>query len=127
MPNSISDAAAGAVVEGNIFEVPSQETTDEKSSLDKKTAHDVDITAAPVHEHEDGHEKDNDGKEPIIVTGADAAIHLLPMRDDGDAALTFRSLFLASGLSAFQAVMSQIYIVREYPCVSFSTCTAESN
>lgn len=110
MAISISDPA-----EGNIFEVPSQDTTDEKSSLDKKSAaHDVDITAAPVADDGDGHEKDNDGKEPVIVTGADAALHLLPMRDDGDAALTFRSLFLASGLSAFQAVMSQIYIVCEH-------------
>lgn len=111
MPTSISEAA-GDAVEGNIFEVPSQETTDEKSSLDKKTAKDVDITTAPVPEFEDGHEKDNGSEDAIIVTGADAALHLLPMRDDGDAALTFRSLVLATGLSAFQAVMSQIYIVR---------------
>ncbi|CEJ91182.1 hypothetical protein VHEMI06910 [[Torrubiella] hemipterigena] len=47
--------------------------------------------------------------EVIINTGELAAKHLLPLRDDGEAALTFRSVFLASGLSAFQAAMSQIY------------------
>ncbi|SMR48174.1 unnamed protein product [Zymoseptoria tritici ST99CH_1E4] len=45
----------------------------------------------------------------IIVTGTDAANHLLSLRDDKDPALTFRSIFLASILSSFQAVMTQIY------------------
>lgn len=54
-------------------------------------------------------EPDND--DAIIITGSDAALHLLPLRDDGDASLTFRSMVLATGLSAFQAVMTQIYIV----------------
>lgn len=47
----------------------------------------------------------------IIRTAQDAATHLLPLRDDFDPALTFRSLFLATGLAAFQAVMYQIYMV----------------
>lgn len=47
----------------------------------------------------------------IIVTGTDAANHLLSLRDDKDPALTFRSIFLASILSSFQAVMTQIYYV----------------
>lgn len=51
----------------------------------------------------------------IIVTGADAAAHLLPLRDDGEPALTFRALFLATCLSAFQAVMYQIYTVSPPP------------
>lgn len=54
---------------------------------------------------------DNGKEEAIIITGADAAEHLLPMRDDFEPSLTFRCLFLATGLSAFQAVMSQIYSV----------------
>ncbi|CAK7222520.1 hypothetical protein SCUCBS95973_004869 [Sporothrix curviconia] len=45
----------------------------------------------------------------IIITGADASTHLLPLRDDYDASLTFRSVLLATVLSAFQAVMTQIY------------------
>ncbi|EFQ93896.1 hypothetical protein CFE70_006939 [Pyrenophora teres f. teres 0-1] len=45
----------------------------------------------------------------IIITGADAAAHLLPMRDDFEPALTFRCVFLATILSAFQAVVYQIY------------------
>jgi hypothetical protein len=55
-------------------------------------------------------EEKQDG-EAIIRTAKDAATHLLPMRDDFDPALTFRSIFLATGLAAFQAVMYQIYMV----------------
>lgn len=53
-----------------------------------------------------------DKEHVIIKTGADASGHLLPLRDDYDPALTFRGLFLATALSAFQAVMSQIYFYK---------------
>ncbi len=67
--------------------------------------------AAPVYDADSSQEKEDDSEGAIIITGTDAAKHLLPMRDDGEPALSFRSLFLASGLSAFQAVMYQIYMV----------------
>ncbi|KAH7073877.1 OPT oligopeptide transporter protein-domain-containing protein [Paraphoma chrysanthemicola] len=103
-------------VEGKVANLPSHAAinafSDEKrrlsiagDDLDKKGALDPEIKAA-LPEY-DGSERDDD--EHIIITGADAAAHLLPMRDDFDPALTFRSLFLATGLSAFQAVMYQIY------------------
>jgi hypothetical protein len=53
----------------------------------------------------------HDDEAAIIRTGADASKHLLPLRDDFDPALTFRSIVLATGLAAFQAVMYQIYQV----------------
>lgn len=69
---------------------------------------------------------DTDDEDKIIVTGADAANHLLSLRDDGQPALTFRGIVLASGLSAFQAAMSQIYSVSaSYRC-SCSPNTAHS-
>ncbi|KAH7089561.1 OPT oligopeptide transporter protein-domain-containing protein [Paraphoma chrysanthemicola] len=103
-------------VEGKVANLPSHAAinafSDEKrrlsiagDDLDKKGALDPEIKAA-LPEY-DVSERDDD--EHIIITGADAAAHLLPMRDDFDPALTFRSLFLATGLSAFQAVMYQIY------------------
>lgn len=56
------------------------------------------------------------GKDPIIITGSDASKYLLPLRDSHEPALTFRSLVLATGLAAFQAVMYQIYMVSDrYP------------
>ncbi|KAH8598732.1 oligopeptide transporter-like protein [Bisporella sp. PMI_857] len=104
-------------VEGKVVPVPSHEAINEKirPSVDNNElgALDSEIKAAPAvvpqYEIDEDSNKDNNSDDVIIITGADAAAHLLPMRDDGDPAITFRSLFLATCLSAFQAVMSQIY------------------
>ncbi|KAJ5885359.1 OPT oligopeptide transporter [Penicillium taxi] len=67
-----------------------------------------------VHKSEQGGpsefgEPDSSGNEVVIITGADAAAHLLPLRDDHDSALSFRSIVLATILACFQSVMNQIY------------------
>lgn len=49
--------------------------------------------------------------EVVIRTGANAAEHLLPLRDDFGPVVTFRSIVLATVLSKFQSVMNQIYAV----------------
>ncbi|KAF1927512.1 OPT superfamily oligopeptide transporter [Didymella exigua CBS 183.55] len=97
-------------VEGKTTVVSSHEAintfTDEKHRLaesdegsEKKGVLEPEIKAAlPSYDSAD---EDDDHR--IIVTGADAAAHLLPMRDDQEPALTFRSIFLATILSAFQA------------------------
>ena len=64
--------------------------------------------------------EDKQDGEVIIKTAKDAATHLLPMRDDFDPALTFRSIFLATGLAAFQAVMYQIYMVSLHSMLGMS-------
>lgn len=125
MPNAGIDQAVivGGLnpVEGKVFPVPTHSAADEKEITVGAARADTDgtlgddkINAAPSAGDDGDHEKDDDGRssdEVIIITGADAARHLLPLRDDFDTALTFRSLVLASGLSCFQAVMSQIYTV----------------
>lgn len=52
--------------------------------------------------------------EAVIKTGADAAQHLLPLRDDFDPVISLRSIVLASAVSGFQAVMNQIYSVSSH-------------
>ncbi|XPT03472.1 hypothetical protein M3J09_012564 [Ascochyta lentis] len=103
-------------IEGKISTVPSHgainDFTEEKHSLaasngelEKKGVLEPEIEAIlPPYNI-----AQNDDKEHVIITGADAAAHLLPLRDDQEPALTFRSLFLASILSAFQSVVYQIY------------------
>lgn len=110
-------------VDGKATVVPSHEAinsfNDEKhrlvvsdEGLDKKVALEPEIKAAlPPYDCNEDDDDDNH----IIITGADAAAHLLPMRDDFEPALTFRSLFLATILSAFQAVVYQIYQVCYHP------------
>nr|XP_031857888.1 uncharacterized protein CI109_006684 [Kwoniella shandongensis]KAA5524960.1 hypothetical protein CI109_006684 [Kwoniella shandongensis] len=125
MPTPISDSVITHPpngVTGHIHNVPDhdtinahldthreQDSNDEKYDLDHKGNHlaDEEITAAPALKYDDDGLFDND--DTIIVSGADAAAHLLPMRDDHDPAVTFRSMVLATGLAAFQAVMYQIY------------------
>jgi hypothetical protein len=76
-----------------------------------KGALEPEITAVPTPASTSDSFDKSDDPDHIIVTGADAAVHLLPLRDDGDPSVTFRGIFLASCLSAFQAVMNQIYTV----------------
>lgn len=79
------------------------------NAVDKKGAQEPEITV--VQTPDSASDDDKHDPDQIIVTGADAAVHLLPLRDDGDPSVTFRGIFLASCLSAFQAVMNQIYTV----------------
>ncbi|KAL1864950.1 hypothetical protein VTK73DRAFT_5579 [Phialemonium thermophilum] len=95
---------------------PSHQASDEKIGLSvvdtpsaKENQLKPEITPVRPPDDSDSHEKDTDDDSAIIITGADAANHLLSLRDDGEPALTFRCLFLATCLSAFQAVMTQIY------------------
>ncbi|KAL2061507.1 hypothetical protein VTL71DRAFT_6884 [Oculimacula yallundae] len=66
------------------------------------------VEVAPEYSSDNGKESDSDD-DAIIITGADAARYLLPLRDDFEPALTFRAMFLSTPLCAFQAVMYQIY------------------
>ena len=115
MPAPITDAAN--LIEGNVVSDPSDESINEKTGVsinnegilkDGTLVQDSEVADTPVLDDSD---QDSGSEHAIIVTGSDAAKHLLPLRDDGQPALTFRSLFLATVLSAFQAVMSQIYTV----------------
>lgn len=113
----------------------SADNLDEKRSLDgaadpvsassEKRVGQIDISTAPrLDEFEDDPAKDNNSDNAIIITGKDASEHLLPIRDDRDPSLTFRSIVLATCLSCFQAVMSQIYLVRA-PCQTIISLAAE--
>lgn len=111
-------------IQGNVVEVPSHQEINEKNSHtredavtnEKEADLGFDIKPAP-NASDDGSTdgKDTDDENAIIITGADASNNLLPLRDDFEPALTFRSMFLASGLAAFQAVISQIYSVSAVP------------
>jgi hypothetical protein len=86
--------------------------SDSQDSIQEKTAITVATEDTPKgSENDPSGENDIENEDAIIVTGADAALHLLPLRDDFDNVLTFRSILLASCLACFQAVMYQIYQV----------------
>ncbi|GKZ96811.1 hypothetical protein CBS147343_10742 [Aspergillus niger] len=104
----MSAITTGAAREGDGVSIPHPDAVDEKSVV---------TVLAGKEEHritgdELSGEEDRESEDAIIITGADAAAHLLPLRDDFDSSLTFRSIILASGLACFQAVMYQIYMFK---------------
>ncbi|KIP08832.1 hypothetical protein PHLGIDRAFT_23337 [Phlebiopsis gigantea 11061_1 CR5-6] len=58
--------------------------------------------------------------EPVIRSGEDVSNYLFDVRDDGDPALTFRSIVLGTVFAALGAAMSQIYLFKPVQ-VSVST------
>lgn len=129
-PNTVIVGAFNPV-EGKVVSVPSHQAINDKIRLTadeaeaRKNVEDIgngdtldsEIKAAPPQydgTRDVGDEKGLGDDDVIIITGADASRHLLSLRDDRQPALTFRSLFLATCLSAFQAVMNQIYQVITY-------------
>lgn len=97
-----------------VVSVSGNDALNEKTTINVTSKGDHQLTTTSIGSGEIGYENDRNSDDVIIVDGVDAANHLLPMRDDGDPALTFRSLILASGLACFQAVMYQIYMVCDY-------------
>ncbi|KAJ5659517.1 OPT oligopeptide transporter [Penicillium longicatenatum] len=95
-----------------VVSVSGHDVFDEKTTINVTSKGDHQLTTTSFGSGEIGGEDDRNSDDVIIVDGVDAANHLLPMRDDGDPALTLRSLILASGLACFQAVMYQIYMFK---------------
>ena len=46
--------------------------------------------------------------EPVITTGRDVSHFVVDIRDDGDTALTFRSIFLGTIFAGMGAALSQV-------------------
>jgi hypothetical protein len=46
--------------------------------------------------------------EPVITTGHDVSRFVVDIRDDGDTALTFRSMFLGTIFAGMSAALSQV-------------------
>ena len=88
-----------------------QHITPDQAAERKEGFVDSEITSVPFAVDEEN-DKESGSDDVIIITGADAAKHLLSLRDDYDSALTFRSIVLATVLAGFQATMFQIYVVR---------------
>ncbi|CAG8130211.1 unnamed protein product, partial [Penicillium nalgiovense] len=92
-----------------VSELPAK--TNEIATLGQKLIDKKDLALVGVNEKDaTSDQKSESDPDTIIITGADAALHLLPLRDGFDSVLTFRSIILASGLACFQAVMNQIYL-----------------
>ncbi|CAK5277553.1 unnamed protein product [Mycena citricolor] len=94
-------AAAAAAVPPPVLPVLEKETElSEKSSIAKDVEKTTVVSA--------GEDEDEDDR--VIENAADVATHILSTRDDADLpCITFRSIFLGVGLSAFSSVLATIY------------------
>ncbi|KXS17440.1 hypothetical protein M427DRAFT_30558 [Gonapodya prolifera JEL478] len=104
-------------------------TAEEAKVLDPTVGSD-----APFPEEDNEKEaKDEKGgdvldEDETIITAADVTNRLLSLRDDFDKSITFRSLFLATVLAAFQAAMTMIYYVRTFiVLIAYITASSASN
>ncbi|XP_006463485.1 hypothetical protein AGABI2DRAFT_187070 [Agaricus bisporus var. bisporus H97] len=67
-------------------------------------------SASPSQDTDKIDEKASDSEnEPIITTGSDVSKYVVDIRDDGDRALTFRSLVLGTVFAGLGAALCQIY------------------
>lgn len=55
--------------------------------------------------------------EPVITTGRDVSRFAVDVRDDGDAALTLRSLVLGTMFAGMGAALSQVRLWRRHHCL----------
>ena len=88
------------------------EIYDEKKVLEKRLSSDSSLNHK-VHKVEHGVYDDDDevqyvNGEPVITSGWDVSRYLIDVRDDGDPALTFRSLFLGTVFAGLGAALCQV-------------------
>ena len=50
--------------------------------------------------------------EPVIAAGRDVSRFVVDIRDDGDTALTFRSMFLGTVFAVMSAALNQVSILK---------------
>ncbi|TFK82027.1 oligopeptide transporter [Polyporus arcularius HHB13444] len=89
------------------------ESFDEKKVLEKHQSSDSYL----AHKIERGPAYDDDeveyvNGEPVITSGRDVSRYLVDVRDDGDPALTFRSLFIGTVFAGLGAALCQIYLFK---------------
>lgn len=83
----------------------SSDSQDGKETLPELTGNEVKPQSSNL-------DLDLDDPDKIIKSGADAAQYMLSDRDDGDPAITVRSMVIGTAFAAFYASISQIYKVR---------------
>ncbi|KAJ4165869.1 hypothetical protein LMH87_007479 [Akanthomyces muscarius] len=81
-----------------------QTSLDEKSNESAEIASKDDAASTDTAERVKGH--------PVIRNGEDVSKYLVSDRDDGDAALTFRSIFLGTIFTALSSVITMLYVFK---------------
>ncbi|CEH14454.1 peptide transporter mtd1 [Ceraceosorus bombacis] len=92
-----------------------------EKGIEEKTSHELEIDEAQAGLRElDGSEGVTKISDQVIRDGADVSRIAVSTRDDGDPALTFRSVVLGSVLAAFSSVVTVFYLFKPVQ-ISIST------
>lgn len=99
--------------------LPELPALNEKKLISHDSAEDIDQKAESLYEKASSIEGSYEGQkpgvkyvngEPVITTGEDVSNFLFDVRDDGDPALTFRSLVLGTVFAGLGAALCQVGI-----------------
>ncbi|RDX52925.1 oligopeptide transporter [Lentinus brumalis] len=85
---------------------------DEKKVLEKHRSSDSYLGHKIEHGSAYDEEVEYVNGEPVITSGRDVSRYLVDVRDDGDPALTFRSLFIGTVFAGLGAALCQIYLFK---------------
>ncbi|KAJ5620183.1 OPT peptide transporter Mtd1 [Penicillium lagena] len=110
MPEDVRDLSDS----GGDLDIPGAKTAEEPIVIiDEKSA-----IALPREKDEDSAASQGDDDtvyvkgHPVIQNGADVSKFLISDRDDGDPALTFRSIVLGSAFTALSSVITMLYVFK---------------
>ncbi len=93
------------------------ESFDEKKVLEKHRSSDSYLDHKIEHGSAYDEEVEYVNGEPVITSGRDVSRYLVDVRDDGDPALTFRSLFIGTVFAGLGAALCQVRL-RPYSSLS---------
>jgi hypothetical protein len=105
-PSSSSDAPPALDANSDRILDEKLDRSDEKITLDEEKARDL-----PQGDDEYATKFNKDG-EPIINTGHDVSRYLVSMRDDGDAAITFRGLLIGTLLNILNNITISLFTLK---------------
>ena len=80
----------------------------EKSLIEKGEIEELRYETEPLEESDGDSEVEMRNGEPVIQNGRDVSRYLVDIRDDGDQALTFRSMVLGTVFAGLGAALGQV-------------------
>ncbi|KAG5650368.1 hypothetical protein H0H81_012483 [Sphagnurus paluster] len=95
----------------SVENVSEKESNQEKESVSFDATKEKDIDSSLEARADDSDDTVYLNGEPVITTGLDVSRFLIDIRDDGDDALTFRSLFLGTVMAGLGAALCQVYFM----------------
>ncbi|TFK71693.1 oligopeptide transporter [Pluteus cervinus] len=96
----------------DVTEEAESQSPSDKATIEKQEIKELNYVNEKLADVDDDSEVEMKDGEPIIRTGRDVSRFLVDIRDDGDQALTFRSMVLGTLFAGLGAALGQVYIFK---------------